>query len=380
MGLKKLGCLGFLRVFIGIVFLLFSCFFFLNSLRQLALGYSSLNYIEATGTITQSELKITGDRFPVYKPIIRYTYSFDGKSYDGERFSYKGPLLTRDQARAEDIMSRFPLGKKVVVYVNPRVPSSSVLEKGIKSNWETGAVIGLILLGIGLWLTYLISFFLRFCRSLGPHSRRKEVPVTPHATPAQPQSFGSVLPPKQHTPPPQEDEGPGLTRKQGWILGLGLGFAGLAMCVVWLMLAGSFMQSSEHWPRVDGVVTQSEVKAYTTYLNGIPVKDDYVAKIEFSYSFGQVTYQSDNIPESKSYSEREDAEKIVTKYPIGKKLQVFVNPKKPNVSTLKPGKQLMYIPLLLTGLLALLISVGVILGILLKRPVQKLLKQERGRS
>ena len=88
------------------------------------------------------------------------------------------------------------------------------------------------------------------------------------------------------------------------------------------------------------------------------------------------SYESDNVPKSGRYSERVDAQRVVAGHPLGTPLRVFVNPNNAGVSTLQPGEQLMYIPLLLTGLLAILLGVAVILGVLLKRPMQKLLTRK----
>lgn len=374
--MERRGFLGWLRLLIGIGLLFLSGIVFLDAFVKFGLGYSSLSYVEAPGTITQSELKTSGDKFPIYKPTIRYSYCVDGKSFDGERFSHKGPLISTDQAWAEGLMARFPLGQEVVVYVDQRNPTRSVLERGMNPHWKTRLVIGLVLLGAGLWITHLLSYLLRFCRWLAAGRGSKDAPVAPYAAQAQAQNLKPVQPPQPQAAAPPEDEGPGLTRKQGWLLGGGLGAVGFVMCIAWIVLAGIFMQESKSWPSVSAVVTRSEVTVVTKYINGVPVQDDYSADITYSYTFDGASYESDNVPKSGRYSERVDAQRVVAGHPLGTPLRVFVNPNNAGVSTLQPGEQLMYIPLLLTGLLAILLGVAVILGVLLKRPMQKLLTRK----
>ncbi len=59
-------------------------------------------------------------------PTVRYTYTADSKKLEGSRIS-REPFAT-SRGEAEQWIGRYPLGKAVEVYYDPKDPASSVPE------------------------------------------------------------------------------------------------------------------------------------------------------------------------------------------------------------------------------------------------------------
>jgi len=61
-----------------------------------------------------------------YKPHVSYQYTVDGKTYTGKKFSSQNFTIGLKE-EAQEIMAKFPPGKKVMVYYDPDEPTQSVL-------------------------------------------------------------------------------------------------------------------------------------------------------------------------------------------------------------------------------------------------------------
>ena len=86
---------------------------------------------------------------PTYYPRISYVYLVGGKEYTGNVvfFSQYG---TGGPSGVQEIVDRYPEGKRVSVYYDPQDPQLAVLERGLQ--WASLAliVIGFIFAGVGL--------------------------------------------------------------------------------------------------------------------------------------------------------------------------------------------------------------------------------------
>jgi len=87
------------------------------------------------GVIT--EMKITesrsSDGSTTKTAVVKYAYSVDGKSYQGDRV--KVELMT-----SPSVAEGYPKGKPVTVFYNPEKAEESVLEQGGAGSWLTGLV------------------------------------------------------------------------------------------------------------------------------------------------------------------------------------------------------------------------------------------------
>jgi hypothetical protein len=86
-------------------------------------------------------------------PIIEYEFDYGGKSVKSSHWRF-GNYSLGNRESAEAIASRYAVGTPVTVFVNPREPTTSVLESGATClSWIP------IAFGIGLMLLSLIPLF-----------------------------------------------------------------------------------------------------------------------------------------------------------------------------------------------------------------------------
>ncbi|WP_293766226.1 DUF3592 domain-containing protein [uncultured Aquitalea sp.] len=62
-----------------------------------------------------------------WEPYVQYLYTVNGELYHSDRVFAVQSGLPGDHSSAEDITRRFPAGKPIVVFYNPREPAMSVL-------------------------------------------------------------------------------------------------------------------------------------------------------------------------------------------------------------------------------------------------------------
>lgn len=85
------------------------------------------------------------------KPVLRYRYEVEGKTYIGFRASFSGYGVSR--AAMEQLIKPYPRDGSVEVYYDPKSPGTSVLNNAAPSDWLYWFVFGL-----GFWLlaAYLV--------------------------------------------------------------------------------------------------------------------------------------------------------------------------------------------------------------------------------
>ncbi|MHA2227298.1 MAG: DUF3592 domain-containing protein [Candidatus Hodarchaeales archaeon] len=100
---------------------------------------SSRSWSTTEGTITSwsiKEGKLDEDYDTiVYVPVIEYSYFVLDKQYRSEHIRlFKQPSYFSELEAKKMIDTRYPVGKKVPVYYNPKKPDQTVLEPGIKDS------------------------------------------------------------------------------------------------------------------------------------------------------------------------------------------------------------------------------------------------------
>jgi len=105
---------------------------------------------ETEGIVLYSEVNShVSDGSTMYKPIVKYTYSVNGKEFTSSKYSY-GEYSSSDSDFAYEIVDLYPKGKKVSVYYNPSKPYKAVLETGVGFMIYIPLVLGVIFSAIGL--------------------------------------------------------------------------------------------------------------------------------------------------------------------------------------------------------------------------------------
>ena len=91
-----------------------------------------------------------GDYYTKINAYIRYEYSVEGVSYSSLSInSMDSPNYPASVA------SRYPVGKDVVVYYNPKDPADAVLEPGYVGLFKPFDVFSYLIFGVGLYFIYL---------------------------------------------------------------------------------------------------------------------------------------------------------------------------------------------------------------------------------
>lgn len=92
-----------------------------------------------------------------YKPRVEYTYTVNGATYSGKRFTYgsRSPIRTREEA--QKFLAPYPVGAEVQVFYNPKDPSQCCLFSG----GEGGilAMAGALVVIVIVWLIVLFGSF-----------------------------------------------------------------------------------------------------------------------------------------------------------------------------------------------------------------------------
>ena len=109
-----------------------------------------------------------------------------------------------------------------------------------------------------------------------------------------------------------------------------------AIFAVWGIYEFIGGMASEDWPATEGAIVRSGVSVDKG--DSKDAEPRYIASVEYDYVVNDYEYTGDRIAfESQSFFEENAAKKIIRKYPVGKKVQVFYDPDKPHNSVLEPG-------------------------------------------
>jgi hypothetical protein len=93
-------------------------------LHKLRNAQSESSWIRIPGVVLESCIRNSSEG---YVPTIRYEYNFEGDRLENDMF--KSVLISSSsRIPSERVISRYPVGANVTVYVNPQNPTDSVLE------------------------------------------------------------------------------------------------------------------------------------------------------------------------------------------------------------------------------------------------------------
>ena len=81
---------------------------------------------QVPGTITTAEVRLVRENFGA---IVEYDYTVDGRSLRGSRVQSLA-VTSNLRGSAERLVSQYPIGSPVTVYVHPLYASESVLKPG----------------------------------------------------------------------------------------------------------------------------------------------------------------------------------------------------------------------------------------------------------
>lgn len=102
------------------------------------------------GRITHSGITKGCGRGESFYPVVRYTYSVAGITYQGSRVTF-GNVGCGSEGLAETLANEWPVGKDVQVYVDPAAPSEAIITTRVHEETKVGLVLtgglGLVIAG-----------------------------------------------------------------------------------------------------------------------------------------------------------------------------------------------------------------------------------------
>jgi len=143
------GGVGCLVIFFGIFFVVGMGFFYHFFIRPLWMISSARNWVEVPCMVESSEVvRHTGDDGPTYSIDILYRYEHGGKEYRSSRYQFMSASSSGRKGKQE-VVRRYPVGRQTVCYVNPKLPSQAVLNRGFTPDMWFG-LIPLVFVLVGL--------------------------------------------------------------------------------------------------------------------------------------------------------------------------------------------------------------------------------------
>lgn len=138
----------FMCIFFGVFFLVGGVLTFFFLVRPVVKILSARNWEETPCSVLSSEVtQHSGDDGPTYAIDILYSYEFNGRKYESNRYDFMGGSSSGYSGKRA-IVKRYPPGKTAICYVNPNDPGEAVLEPGFTPTLLFG-LIPMVFLFIG---------------------------------------------------------------------------------------------------------------------------------------------------------------------------------------------------------------------------------------
>jgi hypothetical protein len=291
------GCAGkgFGTIFFGLFFLmgsLFTVFMLGETWKQL----ETWSWPETNCTILSSGVSEIDDDEDPYRPLVRYSYEFDGRMHESDRF-FRGGGNTASFDKARDRAARYLPGDAATCRVSSNHPDLAVLERRIP--WIAFAVffplIFVAIGGGGLWATWI-----------GFSSKTREVESI-----SQKAKSG---------------------RGQKFMIGFGLLFIviGGAVFIPMAIVPSIRLAASTAWQATSCTIVSSSMRTWST--------DDgtsYRADVLYEYQIGDYLWRSNRV-EFFGFLRTgyDEAHEILLRYPDRSSATCWVNPRDPSRSVL----------------------------------------------
>jgi hypothetical protein len=134
-----------------------SAIIFVQGTGVLHKAYNSTKWPIAKGVVISSTVtyhRYSGKSGAYYSPDVSYRYTVGSVPYVGDTICFAS-IATHNKSDMEQIAGRYPLGREVKVYYDPKYPEDSVLEPGVTFNSWTKVLVALIFFMAGLIVMFL---------------------------------------------------------------------------------------------------------------------------------------------------------------------------------------------------------------------------------
>ena len=117
--------------FVGGACVLVGALFLVIGVVDLIGGLASRGWDAVSGEIIESRFRLARSQRVHWEVDIRYRYTVEGRTYEGDRFGFwKGRTFWSERA-AEYVVTMYPKGRIVTLFVSPSDHSCAVIEPGI---------------------------------------------------------------------------------------------------------------------------------------------------------------------------------------------------------------------------------------------------------
>lgn len=138
------GCLIAVLLFFGIAFVGMGAFATYEQHR-------AASFLPVSGVVTESrvEVEVDSDGWS-YFPLVTFRYEVEDFVYEAGKLRLV--RISLGESDAERRAARYPIGAKVQAFYDPADPGTAVLEIDVHPLTMVFAAIGLLPIGIALWL------------------------------------------------------------------------------------------------------------------------------------------------------------------------------------------------------------------------------------
>lgn len=139
---------------LGAVFTLIALIYFL---RCFGAAWSMRGWQRTQGRVVTAEMRRGKQKTPdgclLYDPVLRYTYTVGGHTFEGSRFTHRA--IGNPAGLTTQFITRLTQGSEVPVYYHPRNPEEAVVQP---LPWQGSAMAALTCALLLLTLTTILWF------------------------------------------------------------------------------------------------------------------------------------------------------------------------------------------------------------------------------
>jgi len=124
--------------------------FFMIGVMELIGGLASRDWDAVSGEIIESRFTLTRWQRVNWEVEIRYRYTIEGRTYEGDRFCFGTGMTVYSLRAAERAVTTYPKGRIVTLFVSPSDRSRAVIEPGVGWRVAMPFLAGGLLIALGI--------------------------------------------------------------------------------------------------------------------------------------------------------------------------------------------------------------------------------------
>ena len=152
------GFKGFMKL-AGPIFTLLGGGFLIIGVYNIRSASESESWPTAEGVVVSSivsESRDPGERHSTYGAEVRYEYTVEGVTQEGDRVRFGGNVSSSNPSGARETVERYREGSAIAVFYDPEDPARSVLEPGMSGAVFLFPGIGGLFFVIGVVILFLL--------------------------------------------------------------------------------------------------------------------------------------------------------------------------------------------------------------------------------